>query len=223
MEINNGFLFPEENNKDSLFGLPIDEQGHQLAKRFIYPMLFEGKIGVIENVGNKKYDEILISSSDSEIEKVRKAKLSQEKSLKKKHLDYELGVDTIIRENKHFGGVSSLRTHTVQERALSVDYNDICIRLTNDNGNPSEYFRFCTMHLLTMIVQEGKLRRWIWVPHAARIIDFLEDGTLGYTIQGNKSNFSHSKFITVNIHELKKVIPEVLDWKEDEGFGHIIH
>jgi hypothetical protein len=165
----------------------LDKIGHDLAKKYVYPAVFGPKIARIENVGNANYGQ------------------SIEKKIKKVTLDHHLGIDTVVTVKTDFEGHHVTADYTVQERTVRNYYGNICIRVLNDRGNPSEFFNFGATHYLFMVVENEVLERWIWVPHATRMISKVLDGTLKYDLIKSKDSFS--EFIVISVSDLETAFP----------------
>ncbi|NRD76210.1 hypothetical protein HPT25_01640 [Bacillus sp. BRMEA1] len=194
----------------------LSEIGHIKAQEIIYPAIFGPNI-TVENIGSSTYGLIPITETDNDLEKERKKLESIKAKERKKNLDGGMGIDTKIGVKISFEGINTYSHYTVQERTIRQYYGNIPIRLLNDYGYPSEFFHFNAMHFLLVVVNGGELQRWVWIPHATRVIDFIQKDQLKYdTISFGKSL---SKFIVVNTEELKNVIPEIIEWDNQNGFS----
>ncbi|MCM2535187.1 hypothetical protein NDK43_26100 [Neobacillus pocheonensis] len=137
---------------------------------------------------------------DSPNERERKRR---EASERKKILDYSLGIDTVVKAKASFQDIKGEATHTFQERCVTRYYNNVCIRLTNEEGRPFEFFKMTALHFLYMIVKDKELQRWIWIPHISKVIESLKNGALKYDLIDGEYQ---SKMIGIKTKDLKRLV-----------------
>lgn len=200
--------------------------GHQLAVKHIYPVIFLNFISA-KNIGDYEYEHEKVKMipekyyaefGENQIKEIQKSLEEREKEDvikrcgEKKFYDRELSIDVLLELLVSLEGLKDNNmTVTIQEKT-SRDYRDnIVLGVLTRDGKIGEFYKFGCQHLLFMVIKEGELKHWLFLPWAGRMVEGILKGTIPYNII---PCYEHNELtlIGVKMDILRENFPDIIEW-----------